>query len=546
MARRSWRLLAVPIPVLLAAFVAAASDAPNSNRAADIEAGRRIVSTQKLKMHLTFIASDELEGRGTPSRGLDLAARYIASHLEYYGYQPAGDEGSYYQRISMSRRKPSKESLVRVQAGDKSAEFRLGTDFLGSGSTATGKLVFAGYGAVSKEAGYDDYEGLDVKDKLVVVFDGYPKGTNPEAFKAERKFGNRTVKVGLSKFLIARERGAVGSITIKAPEHSASKDGKPSPFQQGLPALERESTVFDFHDTAQPTNVELTAEAAGRLQEALGIDLVAIRAKIDETQKPQPTPIDASFETAFKHDVLEKIYTQNVLGFLEGSDPVLKDEIIAFSAHYDHLHPLPAPAPGQASSGDAKPKDRIYNGADDDGSGTVGILTLAEAFAAVQRPRRSLLFIWHAGEERGLIGSDYYVKHPTKPLAKIASLINIDMIGRNFSDKPENADHVYLVGAARTSSDLRELIVKTTGDRLRLDETDARNYFGRSDHFNYARNRVPVAFFCTGEHKDYHQLSDEVHAILFDKMKRILDVVFECGLELANRDTRPAFTGQGF
>jgi Zn-dependent M28 family amino/carboxypeptidase len=241
-----------------------------------------------------------------------------------------------------------------------------------------------------------------------------------------------------------------------------------------------------------------------------------------------------------KPEILERQTTQNVVAFLEGSDPKLKEEIVLLSAHYDHVGMAPAP-PANAPN-----KDRIFNGADDDGSGTVGILNLAEAYAAVTRPRRSLLFVWHCGEERGLWGSDYFVQHPTKPLDKIAVNINIDMIGRNSEDKPENSNHVFIIGVRRTSQDLTDLVYKTNEDRMRLDETDNANYFMRSDHFNYARNHIPVVFFFTGVHKDYHKVTDEVQLIQFDKMKKILDIIFEVGLEVANRETRPTFIGQGF
>jgi Zn-dependent M28 family amino/carboxypeptidase len=173
-------------------------------------------------------------------------------------------------------------------------------------------------------------------------------------------------------------------------------------------------------------------------------------------------------------------------------------------------------------------------------------LNLAESFAAINRPRRSLMFVWHCGEEKGLWGSDYYVKKPTKPLDKVVANINIDMIGRNSDDKPENANHIFVIGARRTSQELTELVYKVNADRMKLDETDNANYFMRSDHFNYAKSRIPVAFFFTGVHKDYHKVTDEVHLIQFDKMKKILDIIFEVGLEVANRDARPTFTGERF
>lgn len=547
------RLVAVCAFVCLMFVGAGAPDRPATPAGRDVEIGEQLITPQKLKLHLSFIASDELEGRATPSRGLDLAARYIASHLEYYGYQPAGDDGTYFQKIAMSRRKPSRQSRLHVDGPGGAADFLLGSDFLGSAGNAKGKLVFAGYGLTSKEADYDDYAGLDVKGKLAVVFDGLPPGMDPKLFKVPAMFNPVTRRPEPSKFSIAVQHGAVGVVTLKDAEYMAAQDGKPSPFHQSLSVLDRESVVFDFRDTPVPAPmIDLTPDAAKRLEQALGVDFAAARSKIAETKKQSPVSIDGSFESEFKYDVVEKLTTQNVVGFLEGSDPKLKDEIVAFSAHYDHLGSRQVSADGRvaavpgAAPNPAASADRIYNGADDDGSGTVGILNLAEAFAGVSRPRRSLLFIWHAGEELNLIGSEYFVRNPVKPLDKFAALFNIDMIGRNFEDKEANANHVYLVGAAKTSREFNEIIHRIAGDRMRLDETDARNYFRRSDHFHYARNRIPVVFFCTGEHKDYHQPSDEVRSIRFDKMKQILDIVFECGLDVANRDTRPAFTGEGF
>ncbi len=523
-------------------------DSPSNTRTSDIETANRIITTSKLKAHLSFIASDELEGRDTPSVGLNLAARYIASHMEGYGYQPAGDNGTYYQKIPMTRQRISPNAKLKIQAGEKAAEFAFGTDCVARGSNANGNIVFAGYGLVSKQAEYDDYVGLEVRGKLVVVLDGFPEGMDPELFAVEQRFGQRMVKTPMNattKPNLARQRGALGMIVIRDPEYTASTDGQPSPFQtDAQAALARETARLESSQQRfQPgVGFDLTADAGTRLCQALGVNLNEVRAKINETKKPFPVAVDATFDAAII--MTDKVYTQNVCAFLEGSDPQLKEEIVLFSAHYDHVGVLPPGGRGPGQAGDAG-NDRIYNGADDDGSGTVGILNMAEAFAAVNRPRRSLLFIWHAGEEKGLWGSDYYVKNPTKPLDKIVTNINIDMIGRNSDDKPENANHLFVIGATRTSKELRDLVFKVNADRIRLDETDTGNFFMRSDHFNYAKNRIPVAFFFTGVHKDYHRVTDEVQLILFDKMKKVLDIIFECGLEVANRDTRPAFTGSG-
>jgi hypothetical protein len=517
----------------------------------DLELGHRTISAEKLRMHLEFIASDELEGRDTPSRGLDLAARYIATRMEYYGYQPAGENGTFYQRISMSRRRLSRDSRLTVRSGGRGDTFNLGVDFAaqGSATTSTGAIALAGFGLVSEEAHYDDYAGLDVKDKLVIVFDGYPPGIDDKLFQPERRVGNRVFRVSPNKLQIARDHGAIGLVMMRRPDYSMHREERPSPFEQALHGADEGRPRFDFQDTPHPVSIDLIAPSADRLGRVLGVDLEAARSAVAEPGKPRSTPLDARFELEFGEEVLERSSTQNVVAFLEGSDPELKDEMVAFSAHYDHLGIRPQPVDATTGRGElagtgGSGEDRIFNGADDDGSGTVGILNLAEAFARVQRPRRSLLFIWHAGEERGLIGSQYFVDHPTRPLDRIAALFNIDMIGRNFEDKDENRDHVFLVGAAKTSHDLDQIIRDACAGRMRLDANDNRNYYRRSDHYNYAKHRVPIAFFCTGEHKDYHRVTDEVGAILFDKMKDVLDIVFDSAFEVVNRDTRPAFTGE--
>ena len=539
----SWYTLSL-FALCLIAISAAPPDSPNATRTTDLATGTQLITPQKLKMHLSFIASDELEGRDTPSKGLDLAARYLASHLEYYGFQPAGDSGTFYQTINMSRRKLSKESKVTVQAGEQKVEFGMGVDFIGSGASVKADMVFVGYGLVSKQADYDDYAGLDAKGKVAVMLDGEPQGFEANAFRIERKFGNRTNFIPMNKGQLARERGAIGTITIKGEDFTTRKDDKPSPMEARMAALSTERRVLDFYEEGSPISIDLAAAAGAKLEDLLGLKVADIQAKIAETKKPVTTKVQATIDAEIKSDVVEKSSTQNVCAFLEGSDPRLKEEIVLFSAHYDHVGTIPAGGgrvPSQ--SGGGPPGDRIYNGADDDGSGTVGILNLAESFAAINRPRRSLLFVWHCGEEKGLWGSDYYTKRPTKPLDKIVADINIDMIGRNSEDKPENANHIFVIGARRTSQELTDLVYKVNADRMKLDETDNANYFMRSDHYNYAKNRIPVAFFFTGVHKDYHKVTDEVQLIQFDKMKKILDIIFEVGLEVANRDARPAFSG---
>ena len=236
--------------------------------------------------------------------------------------------------------------------------------------------------------------------------------------------------------------------------------------------------------------------------------------------------------------------TQNVIGILEGSDATLKQEYVAVGAHYDHV------GVGRAD----KNGDTIYNGADDDGSGTVAVLALAEAFARGKRPRRSVIFIWHCAEEKGLLGSEYFTEYPTVPLKQIVAQLNIDMIGRsrragdtNQANKELTTDkEIYVIGSKEMSSELGQLNDRVNQSYLNLaynylydDPKDPNRFFYRSDHFNYARKGIPIIFFFDGVHEDYHRPSDSADKIDYQKMERVTRTVFMTAAELANAPRRP-------
>jgi Zn-dependent M28 family amino/carboxypeptidase len=246
--------------------------------------------------------------------------------------------------------------------------------------------------------------------------------------------------------------------------------------------------------------------------------------------------------------------THNVVGVIEGADPQLKSTYVAFGAHYDHVGYAQTEttdgrrprAPGVISPGAVA--DRIWNGADDDGSGTVALMALARAFAEGRRPKRSLLFVWHAGEEAGLYGSRYFVEYPTVPLEKIVAQLNVDMIGRNRNDQASEANTVYLVGSDRISSELHE--ISRDANRALAppfvlnfemnDPADLEQVYYRSDHYSYAAKGIPIIFFTTGLHPDYHANTDEVSKIQFPKMTRVAQLIYETGWRLANLDHAPA------
>ncbi len=242
----------------------------------------------------------------------------------------------------------------------------------------------------------------------------------------------------------------------------------------------------------------------------------------------------------------ESIFTQNVVGILEGSDPVLKNEYVAVGAHYDHVGMNPFfPGP-----------DKIWNGADDDGSGTVAVMAIAKAFAeGALKPKRSMLFIWHAGEEKGLWGSEYFADNPTVPINSIITELNIDMIGRyqNAGDEnhPQNKNlpkqgEVFSIGSKMMSTELGEVSEQVNNSFLKLnfnykydDPKDPEQFFYRSDHFNYAKKGIPIIFYMDGSHADYHQVTDSVEKINFESMEKVVKTIFATGWTLANRATRP-------
>jgi Zn-dependent M28 family amino/carboxypeptidase len=235
--------------------------------------------------------------------------------------------------------------------------------------------------------------------------------------------------------------------------------------------------------------------------------------------------------------------TQNVVGVLEGSDAVLRNEYVAIGAHYDHV------GTGQPVAGDA-----IYNGADDDGSGTVGVLAVAEAFARGVRPKRSVLFIWHCGEEKGLWGSEYFTRFPTVPLKQIVAQLNMDMIGRSKQEgdtKEANralsgANEIYVIGSKMMSTELGELSERVNRAYLNLnfnykydDPADTNRFFFRSDHYHYAQHGIPIIFYFDGVHEDYHRPSDSADKIDYQKMEKVTRTIFLTAHELANAPTRP-------
>ncbi len=493
------------------------------------------ITAAQLRNYLEFIASDELEGRDTPSRGLDIAAMFLASHLKAWGIKPAGDDGSYFQKF------PLKRNLI--DAAMTTAEingqvFNYGDDFLANynpGLVDSGKLVYASHGWVIKSKNINPYEGIDIKDKIVIVVNSLPKGIKPSDLQgapgADWISPPMYAQANGARALI--QMGSFGSLANWQASRMMQTSRGGVSFGKGssltIPIITANPRLIAALFRGEKVNGGTIFERAMATEFVEPFDL-----------KPEKT---MNLTVAVKS---EATYAKNVVGILEGSDPVLKNEYVAIGAHYDHVGMNPN-APGD---------DKIYNGADDDGSGTVSVLSMAEAFAkGGVRPKRSILFIWHAGEEKGLWGSEYFTDNPTVPIGSIITELNIDMIGRyqNPGDEshPQNKalpkpNEIFLIGSKMMSTELGEVSEATNRSFLNLsfnykydDPNDPEQFFYRSDHFNYARKGIPIIFYMDGSHADYHQVTDSIEKINFEAMEKTVRTIFATGWELANRAARP-------
>ncbi|GAB3575535.1 M28 family peptidase [Hymenobacter daeguensis] len=490
-----------------------------------------LVSAGRLRQHLAVLASDEYEGRETGMKGQHMAAAYIAEQFKNAGLTgPLKAEDPYQQHFNVEQVTWADGATLKV--GKTSYAWL--TDFYGLNDSpfaqeTTVKPVFVGYGI--EQPGYSDYAGVDVKGKDLLVLLGEPTGEGGKALLsadgAPTKWGNDY----RAKAQLAAQKGArtVFFVGFNPTSNFAKQTARMAPY------ISRPATVMVSGDKPSRTPAFFISPAVGL--QLLGTKEAAMQAylaKINATKQP----VAASFKVVPMQLKAERkrtpLDTENVLGFIEGTDK--KEDVIVISAHHDHL---------------GMHDGQVFNGADDDGSGTSAIVTMAEAFAQAKKdghgPRRSLLFLSVTGEEKGLFGSEYYSKHPVFPLANTEADLNVDMIGRTDVEHEGKPDYVYVIGSDKLASELKMIDedVNNRYTKLNLDyrfddPADPNRFYYRSDHYNFAVNKVPVAFFFNGVHADYHQQSDEIEKIEFEKMEKRARLVFHLAWELANRDGRIA------
>lgn len=518
----------------------AASPAATKNAAVRAARGVDAITAAQLRNYLTFIASDEMEGRDTPSRGLDTTAKFIAMNLSRWGFKPAGDDGTFFQKIALKR---DTLDATRTTAEIDGQKFAFADDFLSNAVAATisGPVVYVGNGWVIKSKKLNPYEGIDVKDKIIVVlgapFPGFPRGIT----RADLS-GTQGVDWS-SPAIYAQQHGAKGVLVI--PDSQTSRNWEQLRARVLQPARATVEKFMTLPSAFPVASVTMSVKMANALFAGEKFDASTLVSKNEAGETIPTFELNPSKKVTVTIAVkAERPMTQNVVAVWQGSDAILKNEYVAIGAHYDHVGIC---APGQA--------DQICNGADDDGSGTTALLGIAEAIShAKQRPKRSVLFVWHCGEEKGLWGSRYFTEYPTIPLEKVITQLNIDMIGRSKKDGDTNARNkdltgpnaIYVIGSTMMSTELGNLAQQVNKSFLNLtydtkydDPADPNRFFFRSDHYNYARKGIPIIFFFDGVHEDYHRPGDEPQKIDYDKMEKVARTIYMTLWAVANLPVRP-------
>jgi len=527
------------LAVFLSAAMAATGATNSSGDAADAANG---IQLEDIRGRMFFLSNSDMAGRliGTPEH--TVAAHYIESEFMRLGLKPGGDDNTYLQSFDLESAWPDQEkggAVLEATVGGKQKTFLPGHDFNPwwvqgvKSESAQGPIEFLGYGINAPEYGYNDFAGVDLHGKIAIVLEREPQADDPKSkfrgtwdtyhsygwFKIEqiRKAGASAVLLvnPVFKFKEARVPSAPPNYTLPQPNYAMA------------------GGLWDF-----PVFM-VTNETANFLLSGSGKSLEALQKQIDDTLKPNSFELPAvtvKAEKNFKSHQLVK--GRNVIGVLEGSDPELKKQYVVVSGHYDHM--------GVVSG-------RIYAGADDDASGVVATLEVAQAFVqAGLKPKRSFVFACFDAEEQGLLGSNYYIEHPSAPLADTVANINMDMIGRDeesltwntTADKTRNM--VNIVGTLY-NPDLRRVIEqqnKSVGLDLdfKTDTRDPENWFARSDHFWFATKGIPQVLFNTGAQPDYHTENDTWTRINYPKMTKIIQLIFLTAAQVADQPEKPKFT----
>ncbi len=549
---------------------------------------------------LTYISSDLMEGRETATRGYQLAAEYVESQFALWNLKPAGDRpapaGGRFSMAAMtggqstrpdSGQKTYHQEFAMVEVSDTSTEinldtrigpqakkrtFKSGVDFTGqprASESIEGPVVFAGYGITEKEAGYDDFKGQDVKGKIVLILSEAPGKDNPESvFQKNAELKQKYFELaepgpspfaGATRFSKSREIAKLGVSAILVVQNSVND----SQAVNTMAAMSNRRVSDERPIITQPRRrlsipgapsmmgggdsapvFTITRAMADAILEPAGEKIDDLKKKIEASNKPASTDVSGARISIVTNSKSTLVRCKNVVGYVEGSDPKLKDEVVVIGAHLDH---------------NGKRGDYIFNGADDNGSGSVGVLALARAFAMnPEKPKRTVVFCLWTGEEEGLLGSRYYVMNPAFPMEKTVAYFNMDMISRPY-DQTTISRAGRMMGVPQTEELLKKIkpanfvpvmfsagggladVIKAADQSVGLDvylreATDNRGIsMGGSDHSSFANAKVPWIYAMTSMHENYHQTSDSVEKVSGEMIEKICRLLYVAAYTIADK-----------
>ena len=483
---------------------------------ADVTTFANTITSSELKEKLYVYASDEFEGRETGEPGQKMAAEYIKKHYIDLKVKPAQANGDYFQNVPLESK-----GVPTVALNVNGESMTVFEDFVSVASAPnadinSSEMVYVGFGIDDEK--YSDYNNIDVKGKFIVINTGEPKNANGtfviSGTEKATKWSNGRQAFS-AKRKVAKDHGAKGVFYIDDAIFGMYANYLKRMADKGSGSLSLKG------DDDSPMYVFI---GGNKLANTIHKDLNALASS---------KTIEANMTLSFKND-MKDVTSENVVAVIKGSEK--PDEYIVISSHLDHI--------GMEENGD------VNNGADDDGSGTVAVLEIAEAFKAAadqgQGPKRSIIFLHVTGEEKGLLGSQYYTDiEPVVPLANTVANLNIDMIGRIDPKREGDRNYLYLIGSDKLSTELHELSEKVNQTYTNIefdytynDENDPNRFYYRSDHYNFAKNNIPIIFYFNGTHEDYHKIGDTPDKIEYDLLENRTRLIFYTAWELANRDTR--------
>lgn len=516
------------------------------------------IQSHFLRTHLEVIAHDSLMGRGTATEGLQLAAKYLSDFYKNLNFTPMGDQGTYFQHFDLTTSKvdslvyttyqiSGSDTTIVNRSTESSDQAGVYSGILSGYQELDGPIIFAGFGIDDPKNGIRQLDPDLLENAWVMIYEELPdRLINDSAFPVD----DYDLNIRVDHILNQYNANGVLLISDFPSELYSDIIGLNSIFQQPHGRM-----TLSYLDQSQPA--ESKFDNVKYIHPEMAVQLLNLKSEPDILILKDSISQDLGLFRATPSDFLlryEPFYpgtveTENVVAYLEGSDPLLKDEVVVLMAHYDHM--------GVEISFNGE--EFIYNGADDNGSGTVALMAIADALheAAIHgyKTRRSILFLHVSAEEIGLLGSRYYSDHPIIPIEKTIAVFNADMIGRSDPENiaADDTDYVYLIGGEIISSGLDRIVVRANEqsvnmrlDRKYNDLMDRNQFYRRSDHWNFGRLGVPFVFFFTGVHEDYHQPTDTVDKIDFNKYNRVVQLIYTSTVKTANSTERPVMDNDTF